>query len=80
MTDWDRIKSLIESLINELSLSGTTLNVVGIKNWRTTQSQTAGQGPLMLYELNIDCFVQLKPFPAKALSEQLNSTFQQLKK
>jgi len=79
MTDWDRIKSLIESLINELSLSGTSLNVIVIKNWRMSQSQIAGN-PLILHELNIDCFVQSKPFPAKALSEQLNSTFQQLKK
>jgi len=82
MTDWKKAGDLLQHLLNELHPGFLNDEVLGISNYDLNQTMnpiTIGHHITKL-DLRISCIITPKKFPAKELSEQLNSTFQQLKK
>ena len=80
MTDWKKAGDLLQQLLNELQPTMFNNEILGISTYDLNQRADFTTSGMTKLELRISCIIIYKKFPAKELSEQLNSTFQQLKK
>jgi len=81
MTDWKKSGEILLQLLSEIYPGFfNNVEVIGIQDYDLNQTrEPLTMGELIKLDLRIRAIIKPKDFPAKELSDKINTTFQKLK-